>query len=221
MAGTRPPRLPLRGGAAPHGGADELGAARRSSGPTNWLDGWWRAARRIDSPNHGPRPEHAAVELAVIHSISLPPGRFGGDAVERLFTNALDCDADPSFQALRGLEVSAHFFVRRDGETVQFVSCDRRAWHAGVSHWLGRDDCNDWSVGIELEGLEGHTFEAAQYDALVRLLRALRARYPVAHVAGHEHVAPQRKRDPGPGFDWARLKRRLRWPAAAFPPRGR
>jgi AmpD protein len=184
----------------------------------SWHDGWWSGARRIESPNHGPRPEGIAVELVVLHSISLPPGHYGGDAVERLFTNALDCDADPAYAALRGLEVSAHFFVRRDGEALQFVSCDRRAWHAGVSCWLGRDNCNDWSTGIELEGLERDTFEAAQYAKLVRLLKSLRRRYPIAQVAGHEHVAPLRKRDPGAGFDWALLRRSLRWPAAIFPP---
>jgi AmpD protein len=155
--------------------------------------------------------------LLVIHSISLPPGEFGGDAVERLFTNRLDCSAHPAYRALEGLQVSAHFFVRRDGELVQYVSCERRAWHAGRSTWLGRENCNDWSIGIELEGLEGEPFEPVQYDALLRLMRALRARYPIQHVAGHEHVAPLRKRDPGPGFDWKGLRARLRWRATMFP----
>lgn len=170
-----------------------------------WRDGWWSAARRVDTPNFGPRPAGAEVTLAIVHSISLPPGEFGGDAVERLFTNRLDCDAHPYFQGLRGLEVSAHFYLRRDGSLLQFVSCNARAWHAGRSSWRGRDNCNDWSVGIELEGLEGGAFEAVQYAGLARLLRALVRRHPLAEVVGHEHVAPGRKADPGPGFDWQRL----------------
>lgn len=181
-----------------------------------WHAGWWSAARRCESPNQGPRPPGVAVELVVLHSISLPPGQFGGEAIEQLFTNRLDPAAHPSFAALAGLEVSAHFVIRRDGELVQYVSTDRRAWHAGRSQWAGRDNCNDWSVGIELEGLEGGVFEPVQYLVLARLLRALRRRYPVNQIAGHEHVAPGRKHDPGPGFDWAGLRRRLRWPRALF-----
>ncbi|MFO1265900.1 MAG: 1,6-anhydro-N-acetylmuramyl-L-alanine amidase AmpD [Rubrivivax sp.] len=170
-----------------------------------WHEGWWPGARRIDSPNEGPRPRGERVTLVVLHSISLPPGRYGGDAVQRLFTNRLDPAAHESFAALAGLRVSAHFFVRRDGRVEQYVSCDRRAWHAGASRWRGRDDCNDWSIGIELEGLEGRRFAAAQYATLARLLRALALRYPLEEVTGHEHVAAGRKHDPGPGFDWARL----------------
>lgn len=185
-----------------------------------WSDGWWSAARRVESPNHGPRPPGVLPELVVIHSISLPPGQYGGDAVLRLFANQLDCGAHPYYERLRGVEVSSHFFVRRDGAIVQCVSCDRRAWHAGASRWRGRDNCNDWSVGVEIEGLEGEHFEPAQYRQLCRLLRAVRSHYPIGHVAGHEHVAPQRKYDPGIGFDWALLRRRLRWPAAVFPGRG-
>ena len=175
-----------------------------------WHEGWWPAARRIDSPNHGPRPAGTAITLVVLHSISLPPGDYGGDAVQRLFTNRLEPDAHPAFAALAGLQVSAHFFVRRDGRTEQYVSCERRAWHAGVSNWRGRSNCNDWSIGIELEGLEGRTFEPAQYAALARLLRALAPRYPLTEVTGHEHVAPGRKRDPGPGFDWPLLALQMR-----------
>ena len=148
--------------------------------------------------------------LAVVHSISLPPGCFDSDAVERLFTNRLDCDAHPYYAALRGLRVSAHFFIRRDGEVIQFVSADDRAWHAGASAWRGRENCNDWSIGVELEGLEGQAFEHAQYRQLARLLRALSTRYPIEEVVGHEHVAPGRKADPGAGFDWAGLRRTLR-----------
>jgi N-acetyl-anhydromuramoyl-L-alanine amidase len=175
----------------------------------SWHGGWWRAARRVRSPNFDERAAGDAVTLAVVHSISLPPGCYGGDAVQRLFTNRLDLHADPYYAQLEGLRVSAHFFVRRDGTTIQFVSCDARAWHAGVSNWRGRERCNDWSVGIELEGLEGERFEPAQYRALVRLLRALARRYPIGEVVGHEHVAPARKRDPGPRFDWRGLTRAL------------
>ena len=174
-----------------------------------WHEGWWPGARRIESPNEGARPPGTAISLVVLHSISLPPGEYGGDAVERLFTNRLDAQAHPAFVELSGLQVSAHFFIRRGGAVQQFVSCDRRAWHAGVSSWRGRANCNDWSIGIELEGLEGRTFDAPQYDALARLLRALAARYPLTEVTGHEHVAPERKHDPGPGFDWARLAHQL------------
>ncbi len=156
------------------------------------------------------------VELVVLHSISLPPGEYGGDAIERLFTNRLDGGEHPYFQSLVGLEVSAHFVVRRDGDLLQFVSCDRRAWHAGVSAWRGRANCNDWSIGIELEGLEGEVFDDRQYPVLARLIQASAKRYPVREVVGHEHVAPGRKHDPGTGFDWPRLRESLGWPAAAF-----
>lgn len=175
-----------------------------------WRDGWWSAARRIDSPNFGPRPAGEPVTLAVIHSISLPPGVYGGDAIERLFTNRLDASAHPYFERLRGLEVSSHFVIRRDGELLQFVSAGDRAWHAGRSSWRGRDNCNDYSVGIELEGLEGLGFEPVQYTRLAELLSALAVEHPqLRDVAGHEHVAPGRKQDPGPGFDWAGLRAAL------------
>jgi N-acetyl-anhydromuramoyl-L-alanine amidase len=148
--------------------------------------------------------------LAVLHSISLPPGDYGGDAIERLFTNRLDWDAHPYFGTIRGLTVSAHFLVRRDGGVLQFVSCEQRAWHAGQSVWRGRPDCNHYSVGIEIEGLEGSTFEATQYRQVARVLRALAARYPIDEAVGHEDVAPGRKFDPGAGFDWQQLRRCLR-----------
>jgi AmpD protein len=178
-----------------------------------WHEGWWARAAKLPSPNQGARPEGAAVTLVVLHSISLPPGVFRGDAVRRLFTNTLDWDAHPYYQGIRGLQVSAHFFIRRSGRVQQFVSCDRRAWHAGASQWRGRDACNDFSIGIELEGLEGERFEAAQYRALAPLLDALAQCYPLQDVAGHEHVAPGRKRDPGPGFDWQHLRGLLRRPS--------
>jgi AmpD protein len=193
-----------------------MASAAGPDAATDWDGGWWRGARRCESPNHGPRPEGTDISLALIHSISLPPGEYGGDGVERLFTNRLDWDAHPYYQRIRGLQVSSHFFIRRDGELMQFVSCDERAWHAGQSSWLGRDNCNDFSIGIEFEGLEGETFEAPQYDTAARLLRALAARYPLRHVAGHEHVAPGRKIDPGPGFDWAAMQSMLDWPEAFF-----
>jgi AmpD protein len=181
--------------------------------PSAWHDGWLRAAQHVVSPNHDTRPPGTRVTLAIVHSISLPPGEYGGDAIERLFTNRLDFDAHPYYQGIRGLTVSAHFLVRRDGALLQFVSCACRAWHAGRSSWGGRDGCNDFSIGIELEGLEGDTFEDAQYGALARLLAACAACYPIEAVAGHEHVAPLRKRDPGPGFDWPRLRAALDGPA--------
>lgn len=174
-----------------------------------WRAGWLRGARRVASPNFGPRPVGMSIDLVVIHSISLPPGQFGGDAIERLFTNRLDPAAHPSFEAIAGVRVSAHFLVRRDGTMIQFVSCDDRAWHAGTSIWRGRADCNDFSIGIELEGLEGDRFEAVQYERLGATLASVAAHYPVRAVTGHEHVAPGRKNDPGPGFDWAGLERRV------------
>jgi N-acetyl-anhydromuramoyl-L-alanine amidase len=182
-----------------------------------WRDGWYGFARRLDSPNFGPRPAGAQVDLIVVHSISLPPGEYGGEQVQQLFTNTLDWNAHPYFKGIEGLAVSSHFYIRRGGELWQFVSCDDRAWHAGASHYRGRADCNDDSIGIELEGLEGERFEAAQYEALAALCAAIGQRYPVEHVAGHEHVAPGRKRDPGPGFDWQLLQQSLAWPQQCFP----
>lgn len=175
-----------------------------------WREGWWRAARSCPSPNVGPRPAGERPSLVVLHSISLPPGVFRGPAVEQLFTNALDCDRHPYFDSLRGLRVSAHFLVRRSGEVVQFVDCDQRAWHAGVSRWRGRENCNDWSIGIEIEGLEGGRFAAVQYRVLARLLQDVITAHPIDEVVGHEHVAPGRKHDPGAGFDWQRLRKALR-----------
>lgn len=169
------------------------------------------------SPNFGPRPDGAAIDLIVVHSISLPPGHYGGDSVQRLFTNQLDWDAHPYFQGIRGLEVSSHFLIQRDGALWQFVSCDDRAWHAGRSQYKGKSNRNDDSVGIELEGLEGDTFEEAQYQCLAQLCRDLQHNYPIAHVAGHEHIAPGRKQDPGPGFQWTKLQQLLNFPPEAFP----
>ncbi|CAN5699650.1 1,6-anhydro-N-acetylmuramyl-L-alanine amidase AmpD [soil metagenome] len=184
---------------------------------TPWLNGWYRPARALPSPNFGPRPATASIDLIVLHAISLPPGRYGGDEVQRLFTNQLDWNAHPYFGTIRGIEVSAHFYLRRDGELLQFVSCDVRAWHAGASSWRGRTNCNDDSIGIELEGLEGEDFEAAQYDALAPLCAALAEHYPIRFVAGHEHIAPGRKHDPGAGFDWHRLQRGFAPAGVEFP----
>ncbi len=182
-----------------------------------WDGGWLQGARHCPSPNFGPRPAGAHTDLIVIHSISLPPGVYGGPEVEQLFTNRLDWDAHPYFQQIRGMQVSAHFLIRRDGELVQFVDIGARAWHAGTSCWRGRDNCNDHSIGIELEGLEGERFENAQYDTLARLCASLAAQYPITHVAGHEHIAPGRKQDPGAGFEWSRLQQSLGWAEACFP----
>lgn len=182
-----------------------------------WDGGWYRFARRLESPNRGPRPEGAGIDLIVVHSISLPPGRYGGQEVQQLFTNTLDWDAHPYFKSIEGAQVSAHFYVRRGGELWQFVSCDERAWHAGASSWCGRGNCNDYSVGIELEGLEGLAFEPAQYETLADVCAALAQRYPIGHIAGHEHIAPGRKQDPGAGFDWPLLARSLGWPRERFP----
>jgi AmpD protein len=179
--------------------------------------GWLDEALACPSPNFGPRPEGTVIDLAVIHSISLPPGVYGGDAIERLFTNRLDWDEHPYFQQIRGMTVSSHFLIRRDGQLIQFVSCDERAWHAGRSSWRGRENCNDYSIGIELEGLEGERFEDAQYDVLAALLPRLAQHYPLQGVAGHEHIAAGRKIDPGPGFDWPRLVAKLAWPRRYFP----
>ena len=182
-----------------------------------WQDGWYRFARVLRSPNAGQRPVNALIDLLVVHSISLPPGRYGGDEVLQLFTNTLDWNADPYFESIRGMQVSAHFFIRRSGALWQFVSCDARAWHAGRSRYRGRDNCNDDSIGIELEGLEGDPFGDAQYETLASLCAALAQRYPVAYIAGHEHIAPGRKQDPGSGFHWAFLQRALGWDTQCFP----
>ena len=167
--------------------------------------GWLSAARRVLSPNCDERPAHEAIRLIVIHAISLPPGEFGGPEIIQLFTNCLDPEAHAYFREIEGLRVSSHFLIRRDGELIQFVSCSRRAWHAGVSNWLGRPDCNNFSIGIELEGCDRLPFEDAQYQGLDRLLDELRCLYPIEAVVGHSEIAPGRKTDPGPCFDWHRL----------------
>jgi AmpD protein len=171
--------------------------------------GWLRAARQVPSPNFDARPRATPVDLLVVHNISLPPRVYGGEAVIDLFLNRLDPDTHPYFGPLRALRVSAHFLIRRDGALIQFVACSQRAWHAGVSSFMGRSRCNDFSIGVELEGSDEDPFESIQYDRLADLARTLRTRYPLPHVAGHSDIAPGRKTDPGPFFDWDRLRAAL------------
>ena len=165
-------------------------------------------ARQCPSPNCDERPPGAQPELLVVHGISLPPGEFGGPEIEQLFTNELDWDAHPYFQEIRGMEVSAHLLVRRDGEVVQFVPFTQRAWHAGESAFRGRTRCNDYSIGIELEGEDETPYSDAQYDVLAAIVRAIAEAYPQItgrEIAAHADIAPGRKTDPGPAFDWLRL----------------
>ncbi len=175
-------------------------------------EGWLASAECLRSPNFDARPVDTPLELLVIHAISLPPGEFGGPFIRDLFCNRLDHERHPYFATIAELRVSAHFLIARDGALVQFVSIADRAWHAGVSSWRGRAACNDYSVGIELEGTDILPFTDAQYAALDRLLRSLRPLLPDAapdRIVGHADIAPLRKTDPGPNFDWARLRRRL------------
>lgn len=170
------------------------------------MAGWLSTAQQMPSPNCDMRPEGRAIELIVIHNISLPPGVFDGDAVIALFTNQLNWDAHPYYQSIRDIKVSAHFFIRRDGTLIQFVPCSLRAWHAGVSSWCERERCNDFSIGIELEGTEDLPFTEAQYASLIPLLQSLKQAYPIKGVVGHSEIAPGRKTDPGVCFDWERVR---------------
>ncbi len=181
-------------------------------GPGFDADGWLGSVRRIPSQNCDERPAGCGVELIVIHAISLPPGEFGGEGIVDLFTNRLDPEAHPYYAAVAGMEVSCHFLIRRDGELIQFVPCGKRAWHAGASSWKGRDRCNDYSIGAELEGSDDLPFEDAQYERLAALTRALAARYGIGDIVGHGDVAPGRKTDPGPHFDWGRYRAMLTLP---------
>jgi AmpD protein len=176
------------------------------------LTGLLCQARQVLSAHCDPRPPGVAPELIVVHGISLPPGEFGGPWIERMFTGTLEASAHPYFQSVAELRVSAHLLVRRDGEPVQFVPFGLRAWHAGASSWQGRSDCNDFSIGIELEGTDEGAYDDRQYETLPRLITALCAAYPTlssARVVGHSEIAPGRKSDPGPAFDWARLRKLL------------
>ena len=179
-------------------------------------DGWCTAAQRRDSPHFDERPAGSSIDLIVVHAISLPAGRFGGPCIDALFRGCLDTTADPALADLAGLRVSAHFLIRRDGELLQYVSCAQRAWHAGVSSHRGRTRCNDFSVGIELEGSDHVPFEPAQYATLAQLLPALCRAYPIRDIVGHCDIAPQRKTDPGPYFDWSALRRIDGLPPALF-----
>lgn len=171
--------------------------------------GWLQQALRVPSPNCGPRPIACDPELIVIHNIALPPRCYGGDAIERLFTNCLDWNEHPYFGEIRGMQVSAHLLIRRGGELLQFVSFDERAWHAGQSNFQGRDNCNDFSIGIELEGADDDAYEDAQYTVLSAVTTALLGHYPglsAARIVGHSDISPGRKTDPGPAFDWRRYR---------------
>jgi AmpD protein len=173
------------------------------------VDGRVQQARQVPSPNCGPRPVDCEPELLVIHNISLPPGQYGGDCIERLFTNCLDWDEHPFFGEIRGAEVSAHLLIRRCGELLQFVSLTERAWHAGQSCFAGRHNCNDFSIGIELEGSDHDAYTDEQYEVLVAVTRALQESYLAIgrdRIVGHSDIAPGRKTDPGPAFDWVRYR---------------
>ncbi|MEM1141586.1 MAG: 1,6-anhydro-N-acetylmuramyl-L-alanine amidase AmpD [Pseudomonadota bacterium] len=168
--------------------------------------GWFAGSRRYPSPNFNRRPIGSWPELIVIHGISLPPGRFGSDDIASFFSNRLDCTQHPFYREIEDLRVSAHFLIERTGSVTQFVSCDHRAWHAGQSCWQGRANCNDFSLGIELEGTDTTPYEKAQYHSLALLTRALFSRYrslDLQNIVGHSDIAPERKTDPGPAFDWA------------------
>ena len=169
--------------------------------------GWLSGVKRVLSPNYDARPPRTRISLLVIHSISLPPNRYGGDAIVRFFTNTLDHSKHPYFEQIKGVKVSSHFLIRRDGQVLQFVACNQRAWHAGVSTWRGRSRCNDFSLGIELEGSDFEPYSERQYVALGGLIRCLKRAYPISDIAGHSDIAPERKTDPGPFFDWERLRR--------------
>ena len=161
----------------------------------------------LPSPNFDARPEGEAVRLIVVHAISLPPDQFGGPGVAQLFTNTLDPDEHPYYASIHHLRVSAHYFIRRNGKVIRFVEPDLRAWHAGISSWNGCERCNDFSIGIELEGCDSLPFEDVQYRRLAELIVELKQRYPIEGIVGHADIAPGRKTDPGPCFDWALLER--------------
>lgn len=169
-------------------------------------DGWLVGVERQPSPNYDSRPDGAQIRLLVIHAISLPPGRFGGGFITDFFLNRLAPEVDPYFETIVGMRVSAHFLVRRDGTPIQFVSCHDRAWHAGVSCWEGAERCNDFSIGIELEGCDDEGFDTRQYDTLRTLVTLMQQAFPIDAVVGHSDIAPGRKTDPGPCFDWNRLQ---------------
>jgi len=183
----------------------------------NEQTGWIDEGEHCPSPNCDARPAGVAVDLLVIHGISLPPGEFGGPWIADLFTNRLDPGRHPYFAQIHALRVSAHFLLRRDGYLIQFVPTTRRAWHAGVSTFGGRERCNDFSIGIELEGVDDQPYADAQYDRLAELTQAIRVAYPEItedRIVGHSDIAPGRKTDPGNAFDWARYRRSIQGEAA-------
>jgi len=170
-------------------------------------EGFAIGASQIASPNFDARPSGCAIEMMVIHNISLPPNNYGGSGIIELFTNSLNPKEHPYYAEIYTSKVSSHFLIRRDGELIQFVSCLQRAWHAGVSTWQGRERCNDFSVGVELEGSDFDAFEQVQYTTLNTLLKSLKRIYPIQHVVGHSDIAPGRKTDPGPYFDWQKINK--------------
>ena len=175
----------------------------------DWSSGIIEGVKQAPSPNFDCRPSGVRPEALIIHSISLPPGQYGGSEIEELFCNKLDCSAHSYFHALKNLKVSAHLLIRRNGEVIQFVSLNERAWHAGESFCLERENVNDFSIGIELEGCDEDTFEEDQYAALDELIRLLIAEYPQinrSRIFGHSEIAPKRKTDPGPNFEWSRVR---------------
>ena len=169
-------------------------------------DGWLKNANRVDSDNFNQRPTLKKDFLIVIHSISLPPGQFNNSFIEDFFQNKLNPTLHPHFETIKDLKVSAHFLIKRKGELIQFVSCHNRAWHAGESSWKGMSNCNDFSIGIELEGTEIQPYEEIQYKVLLNLLVQLKKEYNIIDIVGHSDIAPHRKTDPGPSFDWNKIK---------------
>ena len=172
------------------------------------IDGQLIGARQVPSPNYNQRPEHAEIQLVVVHNISLPPSQFGGAYIEQFFQNRLDWSKHPYFQSIEGMQVSTHLLILRTGEVLQFVNFNDRAWHAGRSSYLAKKECNDYSIGIELEGSDDQLFEDVQYSLLAEVIATLQATYPkiLQHLAGHSDIAPGRKTDPGPYFDWPKTR---------------
>ena len=173
------------------------------------INGWLSGVRKVRTPNCDQRPPGGSIDMLVIHNISLPPDQFGGSEIVKFFTNQLDVTFHPYFKQLKDVKVSSHFLIQRNGGVIQFVPCAQRAWHAGASNWLGRSRCNDFSIGIELEGSDFVPFTDVQYATLVRLTRCLQRAYPIRTIVGHSDIAPGRKTDPGPFFDWSRYRASL------------
>ncbi len=190
---------------------ESLGTPGSSGSPLIFENGWCNWASHHPSPFYNDRPkgESGQVSLLVVHNISLPQGQFGTEFIDKLFLGHIKGDEHPDFESLVGLEVSSHFLIRRDGQLIQYVSCEDRAWHAGVSQWSGKENCNDFSIGVELEGSDDEAFEAVQYEVLSRLTSQLQAAYSITDIVGHSDIAPGRKTDPGECFDWAAYRQLL------------